>query len=392
MSNFLTSRILRGVGAAAIALLSACAAQNESGGRQSVAFSDLEGWGADAAQQSIPVFLSECRYLGRLPADATLGSDSGLGAHVGDWLPACRAAASLPTGDAQAAQAFYERWFQPVRTGDGSALFTGYYEPEIRGSLTRGGIYQTPVYRVPDDLVRTRATDGRMVAGRWQGGQFVPYWSRAQIDAGALSGRHLELLWVADSADLFFLQIQGSGRVRLPSGQVVRLGFGGKNGLDYVPLGRVLIRDGAMAEDDVSMQSIRAWLAAHPGEARVTMEENPNYVFFNLLDNVYVDQGAPGAMGVPLSPGQSAAIDRRVIPLGAPIWVETKLPDPSAATWRRLVFAQDIGTDIQGASRADLYLGWGTDAEQTAGKLRQHGRMVVFLPRPVVVQAQGGGS
>ncbi|GBQ84482.1 membrane-bound lytic murein transglycosylase [Gluconacetobacter johannae DSM 13595] len=391
MSHTLISKILRGAGAAAIALLSACAMQTE-GGHQPVAFSDLQGWGADAAQQSLPVFLTECHHLGRLPADATLGADSGPGAHVGDWLPACRAATALPTGDAQAARAFYERWFQPVQAGDGSTLFTGYYEPEIRGALSRGGVYQTPVYRVPDDLVRTRATDGRMVTGRWQGGQFVPYWSRAQIDAGVLSGRNLELLWVADPADLFFLQIQGSGRVRLPSGQVARLGFGGKNGLEYVPLGRVLVRDGAMAEDDVSMQSIRAWLTAHPGEARATMEENPNYVFFTMLDNVYVDQGAPGAMGVPLSPGQSAAIDRKIIPLGAPIWVETDLPGPSAAAWRRLVFAQDIGTDIQGASRADLFLGWGADAEQTAGRLRQRGRMVVFLPRPVVTRSESGGS
>ncbi|GAA4504264.1 murein transglycosylase A [Gluconacetobacter tumulicola] len=384
MSYFRLSNVMRGVCAAAILLLSACA-ETGQGERQPVAFSSLSGWGPDEAGRALPVFLKECRHLGRLPAETTLGTESGPGARVGDWLPACRAAAVLPVDDNAAAQRFYETWFQPVLMSS-SALFTGYYEPEVRGALSRGGVYQTPVYRVPDDLTRARATDGRMVSGHWQGGQFVPYWSRAQIDAGALAGRNLEMLWVADPADLFFLQIQGSGRVRLPSGQIVRLCFGGKNGQPYVPLGRVLVQKGEMSEDDVSMQSIRAWLAAHPEQARAVMEENPNYVFFNALDDVPVSLGAPGAMGVPLEPGRSAAVDRGVIPLGTPMWVETSLPAPSNQTWRRLVYAQDIGTDIKGAARADLFLGWGDEAEQTAGAMRQSGRLIALLPRPVVTR------
>ncbi|MBB2156222.1 murein transglycosylase A [Gluconacetobacter diazotrophicus] len=384
MSHSFVTKILRGASAAAILLLSACAATDLEGTGQPLAFSDIKGWGSDEAVRALPVFLGECRYLGRLPADAGLGADSGRGTHVGDWLPACRAAAALPTGDAPAARQFFETWFQPVLTA-GQALFTGYYEPEIRGSLSRGGVYQTPVYGVPDDLVRTRATDGRMVTGRWQGSQFMPYWTRAQIDAGALAGRNLELLWVADPADLFFLQIQGSGRVRLPSGQVVRLGFGAKNGQEYVPLGRVLVRQGEMDADAVSMQSIRAWLTAHPDQARTVMEDNPNYVFFTVLDHVYADQGAPGALGVPLTPGRSAAVDRRSIPLASPVWVETTLPGPAGSSWQRLVFAQDTGTDIQGPARADLFMGWGPDAEQTAGAMQQRGRTITFVPRPVVV-------
>ncbi|MFS3135276.1 murein transglycosylase A [Gluconacetobacter sacchari] len=375
---------MRGACAAAVLLLSACA-ETGPGARQPVAFSTLAGWGPDEAARALPAFLEECRYLGRLPAEASLGTESGAGAHVGDWLPACQAAARLPADDGVAAQRFYETWFQPVLMSS-SALFTGYYEPEIAGALSRGGVYQTPVYRVPDDLTRARATDGRMVSGHWQGGQFVPYWSRARIDAGALAGRNLELLWVADPADLFFLQIQGSGRVRLPSGQVVRLGFGGRNGQPYVPLGRVLVRQGAMSEDDVSMQSIRAWLTAHPGQARAVMEENPNYVFFTALNDVPAGQGAPGALGVPLEPGRSAAVDRRVIPLGTPVWVETRLPAPSRQVWQRLVYAQDIGTDIKGAARADLFLGWGAQAEQAAGAMRQPGRMIALTPRPVVTR------
>lgn len=405
------TKTLRGAAVAAIALLSACAATIPGGGRP-VPFADLQGWGADEAAAALPTFLAECRHLGRLPVEASLGTSSlgtsspgtslstgdqgsggapgggsggRLGTHVGDWLPSCRAAASLPVGDGPATRQFFETWFQPTLMAP-SALFTGYYEPEIRGALSRGGIFQTPVYRVPDDLVRTRATDGRMVTGRWENGKFVPYWTRAQIDAGALAGRNLELLWVADPADLFFLQIQGSGRVRLPSGQVVRLGYGGKNGRDYVPLGRVLVRQGEMDEDAVSMQSIRAWLSAHPDRARAVMEENPDYVFFDMLDNLHPDQGAPGAMGVPLAPGRTAAVDQRAIPLGAPIWVETTLPAPANASWRRLVFAQDTGTDIQGPGRADLFLGWGDQAEQVAGAMRQDGRMVVFVPRPVVTR------
>jgi membrane-bound lytic murein transglycosylase A len=388
--------ILRGAAAAVLALLSACAVTDQGGAGQPLAFSDIQGWGAEEAVHAMPVFLGECRTLGRLPADSSLGGggslgDGGVGAvsrpgtRVGDWLPACHAAAAVPTGDAPAVQQFFETWFQPELTAPHS-LFTGYYEPEIRGSLSRGGVYQTPVYGVPDDLVRTRATDGSMVTGHWQGSRFVPYWTRAQIDAGALAGRNLELLWVADPADLFFLQIQGSGRVRLPSGQVVRLGFGGKNGQSYVPLGRLLAEQGEMDEDAISMQSIRAWLTAHPDRARAVMEENPNYVFFTVLDNVYADQGAPGALGVPLTPGRSAAVDRRWVPLGSPVWVETTLPGASAGLWRHLVFAQDTGTDIQGPSRADLFLGWGNDAEQTAGAMRQKGRTIVFVPRPVVTR------
>ncbi|MFT8777719.1 MAG: murein transglycosylase A [Gluconacetobacter liquefaciens] len=385
MSYFRLPAVMRGVCAAAILLLSACAETGQEGERQPVAFAALSGWGPDEAARALPAFLAECRYLGRLPAEATLGPDSGPGAHVGDWLPACQAATAVPAGDGVAAQRFYETWFAPVLVSS-SALFTGYYEPEIRGALSRGGIYQTPVYRVPEDLTRARATDGRSVSGHWQAGRFVPYWSRAQIDAGALAGRNLELLWVADPADLFFLQIQGSGRVRLPSGQIVRLGFGGKNGQPYVPLGRVLVQKGEMSEDAVSMQSIRAWLTAHPAQARAVMEENPNYVFFNALDDVPASQGAPGAMGVPLEPGRSAAVDRRAIPLGTPVWVETTLPAPANQTWRRLVYAQDIGTDIKGAGRADLFLGWGDEAEQTAGAMRQHGRMIALTPRPVVTR------
>lgn len=384
MSYFRLFTVMRGAGAAAILLLSACAETGQEA-QQPVAFSTLADWSAEEAARALPGFLEECRHLGRLPAEATLGAESGPGAHVGDWLPACQAATALPADDETAAQQFYEKWFQPVVISS-SALFTGYYEPEIRGALSRGGVYQTPVYRVPNDLTRAKATDGRMVSGHWQNGQFVPYWSRAQIDAGVLAKRGLELLWVADPADLFFLQIQGSGRVRLPSGQIVRLGFGGKNGQPYVPLGRVLVQKGELSEDGVSMQSIRAWLAAHPGQARAVMEENPNYVFFTTLDDVPVSQGAPGALGVPLEPGRAAAVDRSVIPLGTPLWIETTLPAPANQTWHRLVYAQDIGTDIRGAARADLFLGWGDEAEQTAGAMRQPGRMIALMPRPVVTQ------
>lgn len=385
LSYFRLPTVVRGACAAAILLLSACAETGQDAEREPVAFSTLSGWGADEAARALPVFLEECRHLGRLPAEATLGRESGAGARVGDWLPACHAATAVPTGDSAAAQRFYETWFQPVLMSS-RAIFTGYYEPEIRGALSRGGIYQTPVYRVPEDLTRAQATDGRWVSGHWQGGQFVPYWSRAQIDAGKLAGRNLELLWVADPADLFFLQIQGSGRVRLPSGQIVRLGFGGKNGQSYVPLGRVLVQKGEMSEDAVSMQSIRAWLVAHPAQARAVMEENPNYVFFNALDDVPASQGAPGAMGVPLEPGRSAAVDRSVIPLGTPLWVETTLPAPANQTWHRLVYAQDIGTDIRSAARADLFLGWGEEAEQTAGAMRARGRLIALTPRPVVTR------
>ncbi|RFO99502.1 murein transglycosylase [Komagataeibacter xylinus] len=350
-----------------------------------VSFDALQGWKDDALEDALPVFLQDCHKIGSLPADSALGG-AGItyaGRQVGDWQAACNAARDVPTGDRAAARAFFEQWFVPYalpvgKRADGT-LFTGYYEPEIRGSLRRGGIYQTPVYRRPPDLVRERDAQGEVVTGRSQDGQVVPYWSRAQIDQGALAHKKLELLWLADPVDLFFLQLQGAGRVRLPDDRVIRLGFDGLNGQPYVPLGRVMVAQGLLRAEDVSMASIRGWLEANPDKATDMMEQNPNYVFFRELDQGDTQAGAPG---VSLTPDRSMAVDRDFIPLGSPVWVQAQVPqDGHPVTWNRLDFAQDLGTDIKGPDRADLYMGWGPEAAQAAGNLRSTGQMVVLVPR-----------
>jgi len=380
----------RGVLAACFALLASCTVAPPGGAVFTATdFSTLTGWTTEQHAPLVPVFLEECRTLAHLPPETYMGGSPAatpIGTHAGDWAAACTAAQSVPMGDDAAAKGFFEHWFTPYQvTGENgtNARFTGYFEPEIRGSLERGGIFQTPLYARPNDLIRAKATNGEMLSGHYVGSQFQPYDSRAQIDAGSLNGRAPVLMWLADPIDLFFLQIQGSGRVRLVDGQIRHVGYDGRNGQPYVPLGRVLVQQGALASDQVSMQSIRAWLVAHPDDARQTMEKNPNYVFFRVLDQQNDARGAPGALGVPLTPSRSLAVDRNFVPLSAPVWVETKVPlaGGQSGAWNHLAFAQDLGAGIKGPTRADLYLGWGPEAERMAGNLHADGQIVVLLPK-----------
>ncbi|WP_231118889.1 murein transglycosylase A [Oecophyllibacter saccharovorans] len=369
----------------------------------------------------------QCRHLATLPPNAALGGVPSLpyGRLNADWAGAC-AALPMAGSDGTVIRNYVQRWFQPYVLTD-RALLTGYYEPQVAASLTRQDAFQVPVYRRPPDLQRARMTNGQSVFGRWQGPAFVPYDSRAMIDAGSLAGKGLELAWVRDPVDLFFLQIQGSGRLVLADGTTIRVGYDGKNGQPYVPIGRVLERRGALARNAVNADTIRAWLAAHPQEVRGVLESNPSYVFFRLLSDpppvpaqagggvneaigetdepeegedrpasgpgripritvpAAAEEGSPGAFGVPLTAGRSMAIDRRYVPFAAPVWVETQVPDPRTGgltPWRHIVFAQDTGTDIRGPGRADLFMGHGPLAPWIAGHLRSAGRMVVLVPLP----------
>ena len=248
--------------------------------------------------------------------------------------------------------------------GSAKGLITGYYEPEFRASRTRGGEYQTPLLRLPRGYVQ---------------GQPLP--TRAQIVRGALARQRLEMLWLADPIDAFFLHIQGAGRARLPDGSVVRVAYAGRNNQPYVPIGRILVDRGEMKLEDVSMQRIRDWLTAHPAEADAVMDQNPNYIFFREVPDIRPDEGPPGSLGAPLTPLRSAAVDREHIPLGTPVWIDTRDPLKPEQPWRRLVMAQDVGGAIRGPTRADLFFGWGAEAEQRAGRMRQPGTVYVLLPR-----------
>ncbi|WP_051537445.1 murein transglycosylase A [Asaia prunellae] len=350
-----------------------------------VTYAMLDGWTAETPQTLLPILRAECQRLMRLPPETHLGGVAQTipnGSSAGDWAGACAALQTVPA-DPQSARSYFEQWFAPYLVSD-NALYTGYYEPQIYASAVRQGEFQTPLYAQPDDLVRTKDTAGDWVTGRWDNGKFVPYYTRAEIDHGALDNRGLEIAWLRSPEDLFFMQIQGSGRLVMTDGSVRRMGFAAKNGAPYVPIGRILVARGDMAASDVSLQTLRAWLAAHPDRAQELMEQNPDYVFFKRIDTIPLDRGAPGSMGIPLTPGRSVAIDHNILPMGVPVWVEAQIPlaRGGEGRWTHLTFAQDAGSDVKGAGRADLFTGWGDEAEHVAGKLRSHGRMIVLLPHP----------
>jgi membrane-bound lytic murein transglycosylase A len=383
-------------------MLAGCALpQNQSMALRPVPVSALPGWNTDHQSRDLAALLRDCERLALLPADQLLGGQgiaAVQGGKAGSWAGVCEDARAMTSADDIAARAFFERDFvayQISSHGQNGMLFTGYYEPEVRGSRSRGGLYQTPLYGRPADLVQIDlglfGTDlsGRHSAGRLVDGTLQPYPDRARIEAGALSGQ--EILWLADPVDAFFLQVQGAGRVRLPDGGVVRVAYAGQNGRPYTPIGKILADQQQIPPNQISMQAIRAWLTAHPDRARSVMDQNQDYVFFREVQDLRPQDGPPGALNVALTPGRSAAIDRRFIPLATPIWIDTT--DPlDHAPWQKLVQAEDLGAAIKGPLRADLFFGWGSLAEQRAGQAHQAGRAYVLLPRlqpPSTAHVQG---
>jgi membrane-bound lytic murein transglycosylase A len=275
------------------------------------------------------------------------------------------------------------RAFRSVGDGRGTVLFTGYYLPELHGSLTRVGPYQTPLHRAPDDLVQVRAKDfpqldGDLI-GKVVGGRLVPYPTRAEIAGGALAGQNAELCWVDSAVDAFFAEIQGSGVVRLSDGTTRVVTYAGKNGQRYTAVGAELVRRGAIPAGQVSMQAIRAWLAQNPAAVPDVLARNPSYVFFRFGD-------APmGALGVPVTPDRSVAADARVFPKGALAFIETERPvdavTPTMRPFSRFVLDQDAGGAIRTSARIDVYFGSGAYAENAAGRMKQPGRLWYLLLR-----------
>jgi membrane-bound lytic murein transglycosylase A len=283
---------------------------------------------------------------------------------VGACRELCAAAAALPPQDNAAARRFFETSFTPLSVADygtSEGLFTGYYEIELNGSRRQRGRYHTPIYRRPPETG---------IAARY---------SRAEIENGALAGRGLELLWIDDPIDAFFLEIQGSGRVRLRNGSTVRVGYDGQNGQPYVPVGRLLVERGVIPRSEATMMTIRDWMNQHPEAGAALRRENPSYVFFRELSG----DGPVGAEGVVLTAERSLAIDRAFIALGIPIWVEADERFASADPVRRLVVAQDTGGAIKGPVRGDLFWGTGSAAARRAGVMNARGRYYLLVPRSV---------
>ena len=304
-----------------------------------LSYDDLDGWAQDDHSAALTVFQDTCRDM-RDP----------------DWKALCAYATQQPD-----ARAFFELLFRPVLIEDGNdALFTGYFEPELDGSRVQTGRYRYPVYAMPPEAKRSR-----------------PWLTRRDIlSTGVMDGRGLEIAWVDDSVELFFLQIQGSGRIRLPDGSFIRVGYSGANGHLYRSLGAELVRRNVYQPHQVSAQVIKNWVRRNPVDGRELLLHNNSYVFFRNVDQVPANKGPLGAMNRSITTMRSVAVDPKFVPLGAPVWIEKDGKKPL----RRLMTAQDTGSAIKGAQRADVFFGTGDKAGRAAGRLRDPGRMMVLMP------------
>lgn len=299
-----------------------------------------------------------------------------------DWKKACQLV--LEAHDFQQA---LENHYIPVAIQKGGRMnghFTGYYVPLLKGSTSYSPEYPIPLYRRPGDLVDVNLglfradLKGKRISGRLNGRRLVPHADRAEIEAGALEGQGLELLWVSSAADAFFLHIQGSGYVEMEDGRLLKVGYDGQNGHPYYAIGRSLVSAGEVAQEDMSLQAIAAWMMDNPDRAEALMQENRSFIFFRLLEG----DGVLGAQGVELTPERSLAVDWRLVPYGAPLWIETDLPD--GVPFHQFMMAQDTGGAIRGPGRGDIFFGMGADALELAGPMNAKGRMVVFIPKAVL--------
>ncbi|RZI45079.1 murein transglycosylase [Herbaspirillum sp. HC18] len=343
-------------------------------------FAMLPGWEKDSLREAWPAFLASCETLVKKL----------------DWKEPCTVARDVDAGSEKAMRVFFEAFFVPhqVFNQDGSdnGLVTGYYEPLLRGARKRGGPFQTPLHRAPDDLLTIDLATvypelkSMRLRGKLVGNKIVPYPSRAEmIQANTLAGK--EFVWVDDPIEAFFLQVQGSGRVQLTdSKETIRVAYADQNGHPYKSIGRYLVDKGEMTLDQASAQSIKAWYAANPARQQELLNANPSYVFFKEEKLIDPGKGPKGALGVPLTPHRSIAVDPQFIPLGVPVFLATTQAGRDAPL-QRLMMAQDTGGAIRNPVRADFFWGFGPDAAEKAGKMKQRGQMWVLLPKLSVSSA-----
>lgn len=357
-----------------------------------VSYRDLPGWREGGVKAAFATFRRSCTVI-RAKDDIVTPPRPLFTA----LRPICAQAARLPAHPSeQTARVFFERAFRPfaiTALDQPQGFLTGYYEPEIEGSPVRTAEFATPLYRRPPDLILEAPPSGGPPANRGNAfrhaegdpaGALVPYYDRAAIEDGALAGKGLELVWIREPADAFFAQIQGSVRVRLPDGAVLRLNYDGHNGQPYTPVGRILIEQGLVARENMSMDAIRAYITGHPQEGRALMRQNRSYVFFRRADELKAGDGAVGAQGLPLTAGRSIAIDKRLHVYGTPFFIAAELPtgtNGALEPFRRLMIAQDTGSAIVGPARADIFFGAGAEAGSIAGRIQNPARFVMLLPR-----------
>jgi membrane-bound lytic murein transglycosylase A len=350
------------------------------------AWTDLDGWADDDHAAAFKTFLASCKAM--LPRSASARETRPVFAAL---KQICHRAVAAAPGSDEAARVFFEKNFRPVRIstlGEADGFLTGYYEPIVDGSRTQTEEYNVPLYRRPSNLI----AGGRRIAGDFPNKgpvgrkvgrrKIAPYYDRAEIEDGALSGRKLEICWLKDPTDAFFMQIQGSGRVRLADGAVLRLNYDAHNGWPYTPVGKFLIDRGIVPKEEMSLDRIRQWMESNPEGGKELRRLNRSFVFFR--ETGLSEQDEPvGAQGIPVTAGRSIAVDRAIHVYGTPFFIEADLPIESekpTTKFRRLMVAQDTGSAIVGLARADIYFGAGSELGQIAGRIRHPGRFAMLVP------------
>lgn len=344
-----------------------------------ISWQDLPGWNKDEIEAILPALKNNC-LTKKLPDG---------------WNNICAEISIMNFDDNETARSYIETRFvaRELVSDEGSeGLLTGYYEPLLNGSLKPDSRYRFPVYKRPENLVTIKLSslypelEGKTMRGRLEGNQVLPFYSRGEIDSRKKLLSGLEIAWVDDAVDLFFLHIQGSGKIKLPDGQIMSVGYADQNGHPYESIGTNLIRRGELEAEEVSLYTIKNWLAAHPDEANQILYSNPSYIFFTKRDNKL--SGPIGSLGVPLTAERSIAIDKKFIELGSLVWLETVLPGEQGEPYQRLMAAQDTGGAINGVVRADIFFGRGERARDLAGTMKQPGRLYVLELKQDVTLAE----
>jgi membrane-bound lytic murein transglycosylase A len=354
-------------------------------------FDKISGWLKDNHKNALEAFKRS--YVEMKTTAHGFKRSAEFGGTLGDWLSVPEPA--LETTDARQ---FFETHFVPFRVDNlaqPEGLFTGYYEPEAEGSVKKTDVYQVPIYRKPPELVAIKEPVQNTLGlayGKIENGRAEPFFTRKEIESGALSDRGLEIIWLKSWVDAFFIHIQGSGRIVLEDGSIIRLAYAAKNGQPYTGIGSILLKRGVATPQTMSMQVLREWMAGHPQEARALMWNNKSFIFFRDIDVPDSTLGALGAQQVHLTPLRSLAVDRSIWMFGTPIWLDTTTPPESpngSKPFRHLMVAQDTGTAIRGHIRGDVYWGWGEDAAQIAGNMKSPGQMTVLLPHALARKYMG---
>ncbi|HDV5686979.1 TPA: murein transglycosylase A [Legionella pneumophila] len=353
-----------------------------------VSFKHLPGWENAQLKKSLETFQTSCRAFLKQNPERVVGTEQ-IDLQAKDWHPACRAALKINPVDEQSSKVFFEKWFAPVEFYDDKpvkGLFTGYYMPLIKGSYTKSEEFSIPIYELPSNLVTVDLglflpnLKNKKIIGRIAGNKVVPFYTREEINKGAIKSTARVLVWIHSPVDRLFLEIQGSGIIELEDGKRIFIGYDGQNGAPYTAIAGVLIKKGIMTKHNASMQRIKKYLEAHPKQMDKIINQNKSFVFFRKLSL----EAALGSQGVALTPGYSLAIDKQWIPMGAPLWLNTTRPDSKNPDvnkpMQRLMIAQDTGGAIRGKVRGDVFWGGGDKATLIAGHMKNEGHYWLLLP------------